>query len=322
MGRGGTDQESISEVTTRTTNNASSYDKFKQDKLNILYLDADEKVKEAASIIRKLKPSIMALDIETDSRSSGFGPAKGAFTGSIRTIQIGLDEPEKGIPPTQILIDCHNASPRPFTPFLRSRSIEKQIHFLDYEQSWLVAQLGTSIGNIYDTRLASSIIQKHLRKMSPEEIEGIFPKYKKYKNTLAELSRNFLELELPKEQQVSDWGKKRLSPEQLTYAAMDVAILPDLTREVKSLADKIDPSLADEINEATKDRKKKVVEAFQKAKRNNSDESKRIIKAMGRCQTIAELQKVYDLSRKSAILSENSSELYDIYRERKADLAS
>jgi hypothetical protein len=320
MGRGGNNQlQNIEEApSSRGKKTLSKYDQFKEDKLNIIYLDTDQKVKDVAKLIRKLNPKLMSLDLETASQSAGFGPAKGSLNGSIRTIQIGLDEPERGIKPIQILIDCHNASPRPFVPFLRSRSIEKQIHFLDYEQSWSLTQLGTSIGQIYDTRLAYYVIQRKLKKMTPEEVEDVFPGYEPHLNRLDLLTKNLMGIELPKINQASDWSKPQLSPDQTTYAAMDVAVLPDLTKEVKKIAKKLD--LEEEIDLEIEKRKQQIFHQVEKAKQKNSDDSKRIIRSLGRCRTKAELQRCLEVSKQMTILAENQSEIINVYKEKRNDL--
>jgi hypothetical protein len=320
MGRGGNKilQKSIQAHSSRGKEAVSNYQKFKKDKLNIIYLTTDQQVKEVAKLIRQINPQLMSLDLETASQSAGFGPAKGSFSGTIRTIQLGLDEPERGIKPMQILIDCHKASPRPFVPFLRSRGIEKQIHFLDYEQSWSLTQLGTSIGQIYDTRLAYYVIQRKLKKMSDQEIQAVFPEYRPHSNRLDDLTKNLMGIELPKTNQASDWGKQQLSPDQLIYAAMDVAILPELTRKVKENASKL--GLEKEIDLEIEKRKQQILNQVENAKQKNNDDSKRVIRALGRCRTKAELQRCLEVSKQMTILAENQSEVINIYKEKRNDL--
>ena len=48
------------------------------------------------------------------------------------------------------------------------------------------------------------------------------------KHGLANVVKRYLEVELPKDQQKSNWGDPELSKEQIEYAANDVAALMDL----------------------------------------------------------------------------------------------
>ena len=45
-----------------------------------------------------------------------------------------------------------------------------------------------------------------------------------HRRSLEETARHYLDIELPKELQLSDWGAPTLSPGQLAYAALDVIV--------------------------------------------------------------------------------------------------
>jgi ribonuclease D len=154
--------------------------------------------------------------------------------------------------------------------------------------------------------------------MSDQEIQAVFPEYRPHSNRLDDLTKNLMGIELPKTNQASDWGKQQLSPDQLIYAAMDVAILPELTRKVKENASKL--GLEKEIDLEIEKRKQQILNQVENAKQKNNDDSKRVIRALGRCRTKAELQRCLEVSKQMTILAENQSEVINIYKEKRNDL--
>lgn len=300
----------------RELTGAERYEKFRDEHLKVLYLTDDKSVSEAASYIRKLDPKIISVDFETASKRGHFG----SFNGSLRTIQLGFHEPERGIGPLQVIIDCHRCSPRPFLPMLRTRNSEKQIHYMDFEQEWAMLHLGISIGQVYDTCIAGQVIQKKLKSMPLEEAQKLVPGWEPHNNKLATLTERYLGLELPKENQASDWGQESLTPDQLVYAAMDVATLPALTEKLKEMAEKV--GVTEDIDRRIAWVRGKIAERVEKAKAAQSDDSKRLVRAMKRARTTEELDRVLHVSRQMTILAENGPELQELYRERKKELAA
>jgi len=344
--------------------NADRYQKFMKEHLRVIYLTTDEEVKATAKYIRSLEPSLVGLDVETASKNGSFG----TFNGSLRTIQLGFDEPERGIGPLQVVIDCHSCDPRPFLPLLRTRNVEKQIHYMDFEQEWALLHLGISIGQIYDTCIASQEIQKGLKEVAKKEglkaaqkidpdwapkrsakdedeegarlrqimdeeglkaAQKILPNWEPHRNKLSTLATNYLHLELPKENQVSDWGRKELQADQLVYAAMDVATLPELTEKLKEVAAKLtsttkqgeEISVTEAIDRRIAWVKTKIYERATKRKRENNDDTKRLARAVKRATTRDELDRIAACSRQMTILAENSSDLAELLKERRRELA-
>jgi ribonuclease D len=353
---GKTKNSGCSAASSRAAAPVSAYDQFRQQHLQVHYLQSDSQVREMAKMVKDLKPEVVGLDFETTSKTGFFGELSGSLDGALRLIQIGLDEPGR-IEPRQIVIDCHHTDPKPFLPLLRSKQIEKQIHYMEFEQSWALTHLGVSIGNIYDTCVASRKIQEELYKLvvdaglpevhkdhpdwSPPharyrdnkldrqlrekmEVAGlpaaqkILPGWTPHDNRLATISEQYMGLELPKEDQVSDWGRKRLTPSQLTYAAMDVAILPQLTEKVRAVAAKLDCQTA--IDQKIQANKESIMRRVAEAEERRSDDFTRIDRALRRAKTKEELDEIFAAARQMTVRAKSKDELRHSYREIRAEL--
>lgn len=90
---------------------------------------------------------------------------------------------------------------------------ERQIlfHFARFDVAVLKKRLGISVNNIYCTKIASKLVRTYTDR-----------------HGLKELVREFLSVELSKQQQSSDWAAETLSQQQLDYAASDVFYLHKL----------------------------------------------------------------------------------------------
>lgn len=291
------------------------WQRFVREKLNVVYIDSDAEAKRVAKVVRELAPSRVGVDFETASKNGRFGAANG----TLRTIQIGLDEPERGIQPMQIVIDCHNADPGPFLWLLRSPDVEKQIQYMDFEQEWALTHLGVSISNIYDTCIAGQVIRKRLCELPEEEVGRLVPGGVQENNKLGTLVRHYLGMEMPKENQASDWSRPQLRGDQVVYAAMDVAVMPNLAEELKRTASRLD--LTDEINKRHGWVKKRIAERAERTMTNHSDDAQRLMRAMYRARDAEELERIHKLSRQMTIFAPNAKAIRDYYRERKKALA-
>src|SRR5450631_706243 len=87
-------------------------------------------------------------------------------------------------------------------------SILKIFHFARFDLGVLSQALGVMPGPVYCTKIASKLARTYTDR-----------------HGLKDLCRELLGVELSKEQQSSDWGADRLSPEQQSYAAADVLYL-------------------------------------------------------------------------------------------------
>ncbi len=87
----------------------------------------------------------------------------------------------------------------------------KIFHFARFDVAILKNNLGIETGPIYCTKIASKLSRTYTDR-----------------HGLKDLCRDLLGVDLSKQQQMSDWGAKKLSREQLKYAASDVLYLHDL----------------------------------------------------------------------------------------------
>jgi ribonuclease D len=91
---------------------------------------------------------------------------------------------------------------------MANEGVEKIFHFGRFDMAVLLLRLGVMPGPVYCTKIASKLARTYTDR-----------------HGLKDLCRELLGVELSKEQQSSDWGADRLSPEQQSYAAADVLYL-------------------------------------------------------------------------------------------------
>jgi len=101
----------------------------------------------------------------------------------------------------------------PLRDLLASSKQTKIAHNAKFDTKWVRHHLGTEVGAVYDTYLASLLISAG---------EG------ERRHGLADVVQFFLGQTLDKSQQVSDWGATDLSHSQIEYAARDAAIMPQV----------------------------------------------------------------------------------------------
>jgi ribonuclease D len=91
---------------------------------------------------------------------------------------------------------------------LSNPQVTKLFHFARFDLAVIKHYLGIVCAPIYCTKVASRLARTYTDR-----------------HGLKDLCRDVLGIDLSKEQQSSDWGAARLSPEQLDYAASDVLYL-------------------------------------------------------------------------------------------------
>lgn len=99
-------------------------------------------------------------------------------------------------------------------PNLRALLHEQRLclfHFARFDVALLYHTFGILCENVYCTRTASRLVRTYTDK-----------------HGLKDLCKELLNVDLSKQQQISDWGSDQLSPEQLHYAASDVIYLHQL----------------------------------------------------------------------------------------------
>ncbi len=106
----------------------------------------------------------------------------------------------------------------PLRELLASAKQTKIAHNAKFDTKWVRHHLGTEVGGIYDTYLASILISAG---------EG------ERRHGLADVVQYFLGRTLDKSEQVSDWGADELSQSQVEYAAKDAAIMPEVREKLE-----------------------------------------------------------------------------------------
>ena len=91
---------------------------------------------------------------------------------------------------------------------MTSSATTKIFHFGRFDMAVLYLRLGVMPAPIFCTKIASKLARTYTDR-----------------HGLKDLCRELIGVELSKEQQSSDWGTGKLSPEQQTYAAADVLYL-------------------------------------------------------------------------------------------------
>ena len=101
--------------------------------------------------------------------------------------------------------------PKNLIKLLKNKSITKIFHYGRFDLAMLNKNVGPVVGPIYCTKIASKLSRTFGAK-----------------HGLKDLCKDLLNIELDKFNQTSDWGTKKLSKDQLAYAAQDVLILHKL----------------------------------------------------------------------------------------------
>jgi ribonuclease D len=94
-----------------------------------------------------------------------------------------------------------------------AKEVTKIFHFARADLAFLRYQLGILVNPIFCTKIASKLGRTYTDR-----------------HGLREVAREFLNIDLNKNQQSSDWGRDNLSSEQVDYAANDVLFLVELKR--------------------------------------------------------------------------------------------
>lgn len=104
---------------------------------------------------------------------------------------------------------------------LSDTSIEKIFHFARFDLAMLQKHFGIRCEPVYCTRTVSRLCRTNTDR-----------------HGLKDLCREFLGLEISKQQQSSDWASETLTPEQVDYAAQDVLHLHSLKDALNQLLDR------------------------------------------------------------------------------------
>ncbi len=88
-------------------------------------------------------------------------------------------------------------------------------HFARFDIAAIKVHLGVEIKNIFCTKIASRLVRTYTDRHS-----------------LKELCREYLDLDLSKQQQCSDWANDALTEKQVNYAASDVLYLHEIRKHL------------------------------------------------------------------------------------------
>jgi ribonuclease D len=94
---------------------------------------------------------------------------------------------------------------------LTDPAVLKIFHFGRFDIAMFLLHLGVTTAPVYCTKIASKLVRTYTDR-----------------HGLKDVTRELLGVDISKAQQSSDWGAAQLSPEQLAYAASDVARLHEL----------------------------------------------------------------------------------------------
>lgn len=164
----------------------------------MIYIQTEEELKKNIHILDS--NSVLGTDVETTSLDP--------LTGELRLLQIGTSE-------ETLVIDCFKIRKeivaKYVRPYLESLEIVKILHNAKFDVKWVKHHLGIDIERIFDSYLASLLIEAGLGK----------PKgYHK----LEQVVKRYLDKDMDKTEQMSNWGGE-LSMRQIEYAAYDVSVL-------------------------------------------------------------------------------------------------
>ena len=101
---------------------------------------------------------------------------------------------------------------------LEDPTVEKLFHYARFDLVILARSLGVRVAPVFCTKIASKLARTYTDR-----------------HGLKDLCREFLEIDLSKQMQSSDWGQRELTPAQLEYAAGDVVHLHALADRLEGM---------------------------------------------------------------------------------------
>lgn len=96
--------------------------------------------------------------------------------------------------------------------------VTKIFHFARFDMAVIKRYLGVAVTPVFCTKIASKLARTYTDR-----------------HGLKDVTREFLNIELSKEQQSSDWAAAELSEDQLKYAAADVLNLHDIRDKLQAM---------------------------------------------------------------------------------------
>jgi ribonuclease D len=170
---------------------------------------------ESAAGIESLAAELeRAPDIALDTEGNSFH----AHRDRVCLIQLAVGLPVPGSSPAEpriFLVDPLAVDPRPLAPIFADPRHRLVVHGGDFDVRSLRRDFGFTFGRMFDTMLAAQTLKL------PEL-------------GLVALLKRELDVTIGKGEQRSDWGKRPLRPEQLSYAGKDVRYLLPLAAKLEA----------------------------------------------------------------------------------------
>lgn len=269
-------------------------------------------VQQAADLLRDAP--VLGLDIETActrlppeerEERAAFDP----WNGTVRLVQIAAPGPDGS--PIAIVLDCWDVDPGPLLQLLADgrRVIA---HNARFEQSWIAYRWGVEIAGLFDTCAWWTVIAGHL------DAAGFAHGLEDAK--LVSLAARFLNAELDKTFQTSDWSQEELSEGQLAYAGEDAAILLPLASLLEELGEEL--GCAEQARLASLAGGRRAAWTTKFAAERNGDEREEALAMIASANAPADLEQAGAIMRRMVLSHASRGAVADAYRERRAALAA
>jgi len=161
-------------------------------------------IKTASELQQALNILTQAECVGLDTETTGLDP----YTSKLRLIQIGT-------PKHTFIIDLFHTPElgKELKSILLAEKPIKALHNAKFDLKMLKHHLGLEVNSIFDTMLASKLIGGGREGQS---------------HSLANTAARFLDIEVDKTEQTSNWAENNLSESQIQYAAQDAIIVCQL----------------------------------------------------------------------------------------------
>ncbi|MBM4230435.1 MAG: hypothetical protein FJ184_06750 [Gammaproteobacteria bacterium] len=186
--------------------------------MDFIYVDTDLKCQEALKELAGFEKVV--LDTETTGLDS--------WIAKLRLIQLcsaSVDDITKPV----YVFDAFKINIEPVCRYIESRKT-LVIHNANFDLQFLYSVGCDFKGNIFCTYVAERILRAGFKekRIAPQTKK---PYFADVSCGLKAVAERRLEIEISKEEQVSDWGAEVLTESQLEYAAKDVRILPLIAKQ-------------------------------------------------------------------------------------------
>lgn len=194
--------------------------------MKVKYITTQDALSEALEELKEIKK--LCIDTETTGLD--------ARIADLRLLQLCSTD-EKDEDRTVYVIDCFKVKPsKELRELIESREM-LVAHNMNFDFQFLL-KIGIDYkGKIFDTFIAERCLRAGFKekRISPQAKK---PYFADVSCSLKAVVERRLELEVDKEQQVSDWSKMDLDEDQVTYAAKDVDLLPKIAADqLKEMAE-------------------------------------------------------------------------------------